>query len=96
MDALVTYDIADVAGAGAKRLRRVADVCCKYGQRVQYSVFECRLSPVKLARMVDELRDVIDEECDSVIIYQFPKGIKLSTICLGKNKSQEIGQSWIL
>ena len=68
MDVLVTYDIADTEGAGASRLRRVAQVCEKYGQRVQMSVFECRLSPVRLTRMIGEVQDVIDARQDSVIV----------------------------
>jgi CRISPR associated protein Cas2 len=32
-----------VTREGRRRLRRVARVCEDYGQRVQYSVFECRL-----------------------------------------------------
>ena len=43
MDILVTYDIADTEGVGASRLKCIAQVCEKYGQRVQFSVFECRL-----------------------------------------------------
>ena len=42
MDVLVTYDIAETdTRKGATRLRRVAQVCEKYGERVQFSVFEC-------------------------------------------------------
>ena len=64
MDVLVTYDIADTEGTGALRLRRVAQVCEKYGQRVQRSVFECRLSPTRLARMLGELQDAMDGRLD--------------------------------
>ena len=60
MDVLVTYDIADTENTGAARLRRIADVCEKYGQRVQFSVFECRLSKARLARLVGEVEDIID------------------------------------
>ena len=45
MDFLISYDIDDTEGKGAKRLKKVAQVCEKYGVRVQLSVFECRLSP---------------------------------------------------
>ena len=72
MDVLVTYDIADTEGAGASRLKRIAAVCEKYGQRVQLSVFECRLSSVRLARMIGEVEDVIDRHRDSVLVYRFP------------------------
>ena len=65
MDVLISYDIADTEGEGAKRLRKVAQVCEKYGVRVQLSVFECRLSPSRVARMLGEVQDVIDARVDS-------------------------------
>ena len=40
---LVTYDVATGDSAGRRRLRRVARLCRDFGQRVQYSVFECDL-----------------------------------------------------
>ena len=73
MDVLVAYDIADTDGVGAVRLRRIARVCEKYGQRVQFSVFECRLSPERLARLIGEVQDVIDSGCDSVMVYRFSR-----------------------
>ena len=41
---LVSYDVRTEAAAGRRRLRRVARVCLNYGQRVQKSVFECRVN----------------------------------------------------
>ena len=38
---LVSYDVATVEPEGQRRLHRVAKICRNYGQRVQYSVFEC-------------------------------------------------------
>ena len=38
---LVSYDVAMNDERGPKRLRHVAKTCQNYGQRVQYSVFEC-------------------------------------------------------
>jgi CRISPR-associated protein Cas2 len=40
---LVTYDVRTEMPAGRKRLRRIARACLDYGQRVQYSVFECEI-----------------------------------------------------
>ena len=37
---LVCYDIAD-----DKRLRKVFKTCCNFGDHLQFSVFECDLSP---------------------------------------------------
>lgn len=54
---------------GQKRLRRVALVCQDYGQRVQYSVFECTLSETKLERFRQRLLKEIDPERDSLRLY---------------------------
>lgn len=96
MDVLVTYDIADTQGEGASRLRRIADVCAKYGHRVQFSVFECRLSPVRLARLIAEVEDVMDSRCDSVFVYRFPGKVADSTLRLGQGPERELGQPWML
>ena len=97
MDILISYDITDTDGAGATRLRRVAEVCEKYGQRVQFSVFECRLSATRLARMIGEVEDVIDRQRDSVIVYRFPGRIENSTLRLGRSQElRKLGQPWVL
>ena len=96
MDILVTYDIADTEGSGASRLRRVAQICEKYGQRVQFSVFECRLSPARMARMIGEIQDIIDSQRDSVIVYRFPGRMEESRRRFGRSQEHGIGQPWIL
>ena len=92
----MTYDIADTEGPGAYRLRRVADVCAKYGRRVHLSVFECRLSPERLARMVNEIQDAIDNHHDSVIVYRFPGNLKDTRMRFGRTQPHELGEPWIL
>lgn len=96
MDVLVTYDIADTDTSGASRLRRIADVCEKYGQRVQLSVFECRLSKTRLARLVGEVEDIIDPNLDSVLVYRFPGGIEAATLRLGRRQDHALGKPWVL
>ena len=96
MDVLVTYDVADTEGAGALRLRRVAQICERYGQRVQNSVFECRLSPTRLARIEGELQDVIDNRRDSVLVYQFAGPIEASRRRLGRGPQHELGRPWVI
>ena len=96
MDILITYDIADTDGEGANRLRRIAHVCEKYGQRVQFSVFESRLSPTRFARMMGEVQDVIDRRMDSVIVYRFNGRIDEARIRLGRGVDHELGQPWVL
>ena len=95
MDVLVAYDIADTDGTGPARLRRVAQVCEKYGQRVQFSVFECRLSPERLARMIGEVEDLIDRDCDSVMVYRFPGRIGDAKQSFGRKPVHALGEPWL-
>jgi CRISPR-associated protein Cas2 len=69
---LVTYDVAVETAAGRRRLRRVAKICEAHGQRVQYSVFECRLSEGQFAVLWARLLDVIDSETDNIRAYRMP------------------------
>ncbi|MBI4651794.1 CRISPR-associated endonuclease Cas2 [Candidatus Desantisbacteria bacterium] len=66
---LVSYDVMTSDPGGAKRLRHVAKICLNYGQRVQYSVFECNIDPTQWAVLRQKLIDEIDEEKDSLRFY---------------------------
>ncbi len=69
MFVLVTYDVNTETAAGKKRLRKVAKECEKYGNRVQDSVFECILDPAQNKLLQTALREIIDEEKDSLRFY---------------------------
>ena len=69
MFVLITYDVATVDKAGARRLRRVAQACKDYGQRVQNSVFECKLGAQHWAQLRDRLLKEINEKEDSLRFY---------------------------
>jgi CRISPR-associated protein Cas2 len=96
MDVLVTYDISTSTPSGIKRLALVAKICEGYGSRVQYSVFECRLSPTNLARFVGELTEAIDPGHDSVRVYRFNGSIADARTSLGLELHHETGRHWIL
>ena len=66
---LVTYDVSIVTDDGKRRLRRVAKACKDYGQRVQFSVFECEVDPAQWAVLRQRLIDEIDPEVDSLRFY---------------------------
>jgi len=66
---LVTYDVNTETLAGQKRLRKVAKQCENYGQRVQYSVFECLIGPAQLRQLKHRLTEMIDPEKDSLRFY---------------------------
>jgi len=65
---LVTYDVADEDN-GAKRLRRVAKACKDWGQRVQYSVFECIVDPAQWVELRERLLKEMDPDKDSMRFY---------------------------
>lgn len=70
MEVLVTYDVATDSEAGRKRLRKVAQVCTDFGQRVQKSVFECTVNEVQYERLRQRLLDIIDRGEDSLRFYR--------------------------
>lgn len=66
---LITYDVNTETPAGRKRLTKVAKACVGYGQRVQNSVFECKLDAAQLAAAKHALTAIIDPETDSLRFY---------------------------
>jgi len=61
---LVTYDIPDT-----KRRTRLAKILEDFGDRVQYSVFECFPDDALLAKMTARITKTILEAEDNVRIY---------------------------
>jgi len=70
MIVLITYDVSTESDGGKRRLRRVARACRDYGQRVQYSVFECDLEPAQWVKLRARLLNEIDPKQDSLRFYQ--------------------------
>ena len=66
---LITYDVNTESPAGRGRLRRVAKTCEDFGQRVQFSVFECVVDPTQWTRLRHKLSSLIDKETDSLRFY---------------------------
>ncbi|MCY3562975.1 MAG: CRISPR-associated endonuclease Cas2 [Gammaproteobacteria bacterium] len=97
MDVVVAYDISTVDRRGRVRLRKVADICSKYGRRVQKSVFECRLSPQRHMRMIGELQDVIDWSEDTISIYHIYGDLGDSRMVLGiGDPPRELDDPWLV
>jgi CRISPR-associated protein Cas2 len=96
MDVLVAYDIADTQGDGRRRLQEIANVCTAFGTRVQFSVFECRLSPEAVARLIGQILDVIDAGKDSVLIYRFDGPVARTRTQLGRKRPREVDEPWII
>lgn len=69
MFVLVSYDVATSELGGQRRLRRVAKVCKNYGQRVQFSVFECIVDPAQWTKLKQRLEAEINPNTDSLRFY---------------------------
>lgn len=74
---IVTYDVSTETRAGRKRLRHVAKICESMGQRVQKSVFECRVDQMQFENLERKLLAEIDETEDNLRFYRITEPVDL-------------------
>ncbi len=87
---VLTYDI-EISENGNNRLRKVSKICQNYGVRVQNSVFELNINCEQLIKLKNDLQQIIDEDVDSIRIYNFGNTKRNNTIeVLGKKEKIEI------
>lgn len=86
---LVTYDVATGDAAGRRRLRRVARLCQDFGQRVQYSVFECQVDASQWTVLRARLLEEIDEKRDSLRFYRLGANWRGRVEHVGTKKSYD-------
>lgn len=90
MMVLITYDVETITPAGKKRLRKIAQNCVNYGQRVQNSVFECVIEPTQFAELKHRLEDIMDKENDSLRFYHMGNAWKNKIEHYGIKQSYDI------
>jgi CRISPR-associated protein Cas2 len=71
---VVSYDIRD-----DRRRTRVHQTLKNFGERVQYSVFECDLTKEQILRLQHIVKKIIDADADDSVRYFF-----LCDSCKGK------------
>ena len=74
---LVSYDISD-----PKRLRKVARSLEGFGVRLQYSVFECPLDDLRLAKLKAELQDLLNHDEDQVLFVSLGASSKDASLII--------------
>jgi CRISPR-associated protein Cas2 len=79
---VVAYDIED-----DRRRARIARTLEGYGERVQYSVFECEIEERHLQRLVRTLQRMM-EPGDAVRIYRMPRS-RCEVLILGGRQMVE-------
>ncbi|WP_457560176.1 CRISPR-associated endonuclease Cas2 [Caminibacter sp.] len=70
MNLLVAYDIED-----DKRRKRVSEILEGYGVRVNYSVFEVKVSKKEKIKMIDEIKKIAKKE-DNIRFYHICESCK--------------------
>jgi CRISPR-associated protein Cas2 len=82
---IVTYDIAD-----QKRWRRVFKAMHGYGEWIQLSVFQCRLSRRRRAELETQLRELVKAGEDHVLLIEVGPAdkIDLAVESIGKTFSK--------
>ncbi len=85
MDVLVAYDVNTETKDGRRRLRRVAVVCKDFGQRVQYSVFECNVNEAQYESLKARLLDVLNEDEDNLRLYRLRSPREKTIECYGRD-----------
>jgi len=96
MYVVVTYDVNTESKAGRRRLRRVAKICEDYGQRVQFSVFECSVDAMRMDAMLAALEREIRPELDSLRVYRLHGDRSGAVRTLGKDMYRDFGDPLIV
>ena len=78
---IVAYDISDT-----KRWRRIFKILHGYGEWLQLSIFQCRLSKTKRAELESRLREIIRGGRDHLVIIDIgpAANVKLRIESIGK------------
>ena len=88
---LVSYDIPD-----DRRRTKLAKALKDFGDRVQYSVFECLLDKELLEKMTARIRRIILDTEDSVRIYSLCAGCEKAIVLIGQGTVTEDKDVYIL
>lgn len=79
MVVVVAYDVSTETKEGRRRLRRVAQACKDYGQRVQKSVFECVLRESDWVALKHRLLKEMAKNEDSLRFYFLDQAARART-----------------
>lgn len=93
---IVTYDVSTETREGRKRLRRVAKICEGTGQRVQKSVFECKVNLMQYEELERRLLAEIEEKEDNLRLYRLTEPVELHVKEYGKFKAVDFDGSLIV
>ena len=93
---LVTYDVSIVSPGGEKRLRRIANTCQDYGQRVQFSIFELEVDSARWVGIKQRLIDLIDPKTDTLRFYYLGQNWQGKVEHIGAKPARDLNGPLIL
>lgn len=80
---IMVYDIKE------KRVAKVLKIARKYLTWVQNSVLEGEITQAKFMKLKYELKEIINEEEDSIVFYTFRRKVYTSREIMGIEKGKE-------
>jgi len=93
---LVSYDVAITTPGGKRRLRHVSKACLNFGQRVQFSVFECVVEPAQWVALKNQLERIIDPKTDSLRYYYLGSNWKRKVEHIGAKPTTDLDEPLIV
>lgn len=90
MTVVVAYDVSTQTKGGQRRLRRVAQACADFGQRVQKSVFECVVDDRDWVVLRHRLLAEYSDKEDSLRFYILDAATKMKTEHHGVRKPVDL------
>lgn len=93
---LVTYDVRTSEPKGAARLRKIAQACQDFGQRVQYSVFEIEVDSAQWVKLKARLEGLIQPEHDSLRYYYLGTNWQPKVEHVGAKPAADLGGTLIV
>jgi CRISPR-associated protein Cas2 len=82
MYVILVYD------CGEKRVVKMLKLCRRYLTWIQNSVFEGEITPVNLKRLKAEMKEIMDESYDSVIIFSTNQEKRLFKEVVGVERNE--------
>jgi CRISPR-associated protein Cas2 len=82
MTVILIYDISN------NNTERIKKICGQYLNWVQFSVFEGEITKSKLIELECKLKNIINKNVDSIIIYEINNSKWLKKNILGINKNE--------
>ena len=80
MYVILIYDV------NVKRISKMLTLCRQYLCWIQNSVFEGEISEAKLQELCNRIKDIIDTDEDSIIIFSNKMGFSMNKRILGKER----------